>query len=76
MVSLARFIQLRAQKSELDLLMNLIAITLLHIGVGSLCLDKYINGSVEWIGVPDFLRNDGLPWTLNLLAPYDNWGYK
>ena len=33
-----------------------------------------INGSVEWLGVPDFLKNYGLPWTLNILAPYTNWG--
>ena len=33
-----------------------------------------INRSVEWLDVPDFLRNDGPPWNLNLLAPYDNWG--
>ena len=33
-----------------------------------------INGSVEWLGVPDFLRNDGPPWTLNLLPPYASWG--
>ena len=30
---------------------------------------NYINGSVEWLGVPDLLRNDGPPWDLNLLAP-------
>ena len=24
---------------------------------------KYINGSFEWMGVPDFLRTDGPPWT-------------
>ena len=24
---------------------------------------NYINGSVQWLGVPDFLRNDGPPWT-------------
>ena len=34
----------------------------------------YINGSVEWLGVPDFLRNDELTWTLNLLDPYANRG--
>ena len=34
---------------------------------------NYINGSVEWLGVPNFLRNYGPPWTLNLLAPYANW---
>ena len=33
-----------------------------------------INGSVEWLGIPDFLRNDGPPWILNLLAPYASWG--
>ena len=32
-----------------------------------------INGSVEWLGILELLRNDGPPWTLNLLAPYDNW---
>ena len=37
---------------------------------------NYINGSVKWIGVPDFLKNDGPPWTLNLLAPYDSWGVR
>ena len=35
---------------------------------------KSINGSVEWLGVPSFLSNDGLPWTLNILAPYADWG--
>ena len=35
---------------------------------------NYINGSVEWIGVPDLPRNDGPPWTLNILATYDNLG--
>ena len=35
---------------------------------------NYIDGSVKWLGVPDFLRNDGPPWNLNLLATYDNWG--
>ena len=35
---------------------------------------NYINRSVDWLGVTNFLGNDGLPWTLNLLDPYDNWG--
>ena len=35
---------------------------------------NYINGSVKWIGVPDFLRNYDPPWTLNLLDPHANWG--
>ena len=35
---------------------------------------KSINGSVEWLGVSRFLRNDGTPWTLNILSPYDDWG--
>ena len=35
-----------------------------------------INGSVEWLGVPDFLRNNGPPWTLKLLSLYDSWGYR
>ena len=35
-----------------------------------------INGSVKWLGVPDLLRNFWPPWTLNILAPYDNWGYR
>ena len=35
---------------------------------------NYINGSVEWIGFPNLLRNDGPPWTLNILAPYANLG--
>ena len=33
-----------------------------------------INGRVKWISVPNFLRNDGTPWTLNLLDPYTNLG--
>ena len=33
-----------------------------------------INGSFKWLGVPDFLRNDGPPWTVNILAPYPSWG--
>ena len=35
---------------------------------------KSINGSVRWIGVPNFQRNDGPTWTLNTMAPYTNWG--
>ena len=35
-----------------------------------------INGSIEWLGVPNFLRNDGPPRKLNILAPYANWGDK
>ena len=34
---------------------------------------NFINGSVKWLGVPDFQMNDGPPWTLNILAPYANW---
>ena len=33
------------------------------------------NGSIQWFGVPDFLRTDGPPWTANLLAPHSSWGY-
>ena len=33
-----------------------------------------INGSVEWLGVTDLLRNDGPPCTINILASYDSWG--
>ena len=32
------------------------------------------NGSVKRLGVPDFLMNDGPPWTANLLSPYASWG--
>ena len=35
---------------------------------------KFINGSIKWLVVPSFLRNDGPPWTLNLLYPYVYWG--
>ena len=35
---------------------------------------NYINGSVEWIGFPNLLRNDGPPWNLNILAPYAKLG--
>ena len=30
---------------------------------------KPINGSVQWLDVPDPLRTDGPPWTDNILAP-------
>ena len=30
---------------------------------------KSINGSVDWLGVPTFLRNDGPPWDDNILCP-------
>ena len=33
-----------------------------------------INASVEWLSVPNFLRNDGPPRILNILAPYADWG--
>ena len=35
---------------------------------------KSSNVIVEWIGVPNFPRNDGTPWTPNLLDPYANRG--
>ena len=35
-----------------------------------------INGSVEWLGVPDLLRTNGPPWTANILAPHPSWGYQ
>ena len=34
---------------------------------------KSINGSIEWLGVPSFLWNDGPHWTLNTLATYADW---
>ena len=36
---------------------------------------NYINGSVEWLGVPDLLRTNGPAWTSNLLDPQTSWGY-
>ena len=33
-----------------------------------------INGSVEWLGVPDFHKTNVQACTANLLAPYPNWG--
>ena len=35
---------------------------------------NYINESAKWLGITNFLRNDGTRWTLNFLAPYANWG--
>ena len=32
-----------------------------------------INGSVEYLGVPDFQRTGGPDWTANLLAPRYSW---
>ena len=34
-----------------------------------------INGSVEWLIVPDFHGTDGPDWTANLLAPRSSWVY-
>ena len=34
-----------------------------------------MNGSVKWLGIHNFLKNDGPPWTLNILDPYASWGY-
>ena len=33
-----------------------------------------INGSVEWLGVPDFYRTNGPAWTDNILNPRPSWG--
>ena len=33
-----------------------------------------INGSFEWMCVPEFLSTNGPPWTANILAPYADWG--
>ena len=35
---------------------------------------KPMHRSVEWIGVPSFLRNDRPPWTLNLMDTYADLG--
>ena len=35
---------------------------------------KLVNGSVECLGVPRFLCNDGHPWTDNILVPSPRWG--
>ena len=32
-----------------------------------------INGIVEWLGVPDFLRTDATACTANFLAPHPSW---
>ena len=37
---------------------------------------KLINGSFEWVVVPDFFRSNGPPWTINLLAPCADLGLK
>ena len=34
-----------------------------------------INGSFQWLGIPDFLSNYGPPWADNLLASGPTWGY-
>ena len=33
-----------------------------------------INGSVEWLGIPEFMRNNGPSWTANILAPHPSSG--
>ena len=39
--------------------------------------DRYsINGSVVWLGVPDFHRNYENNCTANILAPCPSWGYR
>ena len=35
-----------------------------------------INVRVKWFVVPNFLRNDRPPWTLNILDPYADCGYR
>ena len=32
-----------------------------------------INGSVQWLGVPDFLWTDRPPWAGNLMDPSPSW---
>ena len=36
---------------------------------------KLINGIFEWMGVPEFMRTNGTPWTANILVPYSDWGH-
>ena len=33
-----------------------------------------INGSAEYLGIPDFHRTGGPFWGSNILAPYSHWG--
>ena len=37
---------------------------------------KSMNGSVKWLGVPSFLRNDGPPWADNILCLSLRWGVR
>ena len=32
-----------------------------------------INRSVEWLGITDFHRTNGPPWTANILSPSPSW---
>ena len=36
---------------------------------------NFINGNVQWLGIPDFLRTNGPPCTDNLLDPGPSWVY-
>ena len=35
---------------------------------------NFINGSVNWLGVPNLLSNDEPPWTLKLMDLYNILG--
>ena len=37
---------------------------------------KLMNGSVKWLGVPTFFRNNGPPWADNILFPSPCWGVR
>ena len=33
-----------------------------------------MNGCVQWLGIPNFLRTNGTAWNDNPLAPHPSWG--
>ena len=33
-----------------------------------------MNGCVQWLGIPNFLKTDGTAWNDNPLAPHPSWG--
>ena len=35
---------------------------------------NYINGSIQWLVIPDPLSTDGPPWTNNILVTSPAWG--
>ena len=71
---LSKFIPQRKLTLMLESSTNLQSTTLLEMGLRPLSSAKTINGSFEFLGVPNPLKTNGPYWIDNILVSIPDWG--